>query len=228
MYSNAIQKLWVVKWKTVAGCYSRSLEARSPSFRAFKESHSDMWELGSSFVSVCLFIKSHTVQARRGFNRGSVVLSASGRGLDIGSHRDMFMWQHHLTALTLHRQTPSKELTVYPLENIGTPFRWLPNVHEVDGVLFIVFNKVRDYLKHLAWSTTGTNSWKSDFISICIAFAAIRSVHIFQWLRILAKRNVQTPIFLLFTIKFKHICSSLHWKESVPKTHFTVQTELQG
>lgn len=23
MYSNAIQKLWVVKWETVAGCYTR-------------------------------------------------------------------------------------------------------------------------------------------------------------------------------------------------------------
>lgn len=35
---------------------------------------------GLPFVSVCLFMKSHTVQARGGFNRGSVVLSASGRG----------------------------------------------------------------------------------------------------------------------------------------------------
>lgn len=44
-----------------------------------------------SFVSVCLFMESHTVQARKGFNRGGVVLSASGRGLDIGSRSDMFM-----------------------------------------------------------------------------------------------------------------------------------------
>lgn len=31
------------------------------------------------------------MQARRDFNREGVVLSASGRGLDIGSRTDMFM-----------------------------------------------------------------------------------------------------------------------------------------
>lgn len=89
MYSNAIQKLWVVKWKTVAGCYARSVEAL-PSFFLVRGGGFQRVERGHvrihlSFVSVCLFVKSHTVQARRGFNRGSVVLSASGRGLDIGS-----------------------------------------------------------------------------------------------------------------------------------------------
>lgn len=91
-----------------------------------------------SFVSVCLFIKSHTVQARRGFNRESVVLSASGRGLDIESHGDMFMRQHHLTALTLHRQTPSKESAVYPLENIGTPFCCQMYTKLMDSFLFFI------------------------------------------------------------------------------------------
>ncbi len=90
MYSNAIQKLRLVKWKTVAGCYSLSLEALPPfwGFQRVEFRHVRIW---LSFVSVCLFVKSHTVPARRGFNRGSVALSASGRGLDIGSRSDMFM-----------------------------------------------------------------------------------------------------------------------------------------
>lgn len=45
MYSNVIQKLWVVKWKTVAGCFTHSLEAL-PSFSAFKELNFDMQEFG--------------------------------------------------------------------------------------------------------------------------------------------------------------------------------------
>lgn len=76
MYSNAIQKLWVVKWETVAGCYTGS----SSLFSGFQRARFRHVRIRQSFVSVCLFIKSHTVQARRGFNRGSVVLSASGRG----------------------------------------------------------------------------------------------------------------------------------------------------
>lgn len=91
MYSNVIQKLWVVKWKTVAGCFTHSLEALPSSFLAFKELNFRHARIRLSFVSVCLFTKSHTVQARIGFNRGSIVLSVSGRGLDIGSRRDMFM-----------------------------------------------------------------------------------------------------------------------------------------
>ena len=90
MYSNAIQKRGVVKWKTVAGCYTCSLEA-FPSFLAFKEFEFRHARIQLSFVSVCLFTESHTVQARERFNGGSVILSASGRGLDIGSLSDMFM-----------------------------------------------------------------------------------------------------------------------------------------
>lgn len=91
MYSNAIQKLWVVKWKTVCWMlHSRSLEAL-PFFFGFQRVEFRHARIRLSFVSVCLLMKSHTVQARRGFNRGSVALSASGRGLDIGSRLDMFM-----------------------------------------------------------------------------------------------------------------------------------------
>lgn len=54
MYSNVIQKLWVVKWKTVAGCFTHSLEAL-PSFLAFKELNFDMQEFGCLLsLFVCL------------------------------------------------------------------------------------------------------------------------------------------------------------------------------
>lgn len=93
MYSNAIQKLWVVKWETVSGCCTHLTGSFSSFFFffGFQRVRFRHPRIGLSFVSVCLFMKSHTVRAGRGFNRGGVVLSANGRGLDIGSHSDMFM-----------------------------------------------------------------------------------------------------------------------------------------
>lgn len=77
MYSNVIQKLWIVKWKAVAGYFLLFLARGGGGFQRVRFRHR---RAGLPFVSVCLFMKSHTVQARGGFNRGSVVLSASGRG----------------------------------------------------------------------------------------------------------------------------------------------------
>lgn len=51
-----------------------------PSFFGFQRVAFRHARTGLPFVSVCLFMKSHTVQERGGLKRGSGVLSASGRG----------------------------------------------------------------------------------------------------------------------------------------------------
>lgn len=154
MYSNAIQKLWVVKWKTVAGCYT-PLTGSACFFFGFSKSWVSTCKNSAAFC-LCLFVYEESYCARsKGFNRGSVVLSASGRGLDIGCRGDMFMWQHHLTALTLHRQTPSKESTVYLLKKYRHTFL-LPNVHQVDGLIcFIFFKQGLECLKHKGYIWAG-------------------------------------------------------------------------
>lgn len=139
MYSNVIQKLWVVKWKTVAGCFLLIL--------AFKELNFNMQEFGSLLSQfVCLW---RVTLCRQGEDLTAEVLFCQrvDGGLDIGSRADMFMWQHHLTALTLHRETSSKETTVYLLKSIGTPIYSfiylfiLAAKHQVDGLSVSVRSK---------------------------------------------------------------------------------------
>lgn len=101
MYSNVIPKLGVVKRKALAGCFL--LVFFFFFFFGFQRVAFERARSGLPFVSVCLFMKSHTVQARGGF-KGSGVPSA------------MFMGQNHLTALTLHRQTSAKEAAVHLLK----------------------------------------------------------------------------------------------------------------
>lgn len=101
MYSNVIQKLWVVKWKAVAGCFLL--------FWAFKELNFDMQEPGCLLsLFVCLW-KVTLCRQGEDLTEEALFCQRVDGGLDIGALADMFMWQNHLTALTLHRQTSSKE-----------------------------------------------------------------------------------------------------------------------
>lgn len=83
MYSNVIQKLWVVKWKELAGCFLL--------FLAFKELHFDTQDLGCLLsVFVCLW---RVTLCRHGedLREEAEFCQRVDGGLDIGSLADMFM-----------------------------------------------------------------------------------------------------------------------------------------
>lgn len=151
--------------------------------------------IGLPFVSACLFRQSPTVPARGGFNGGGVVLSANGQGA--GSPSDMFMWQHHLTALTPHRQTSSNEKAVYPptqrryLFSAKCKPSWWTNFMVFFNIFGVHFNVcVSTY--RTVWLTVSVKSKKEfeerwNLINICevVFLYCFRSV----WIFILKKKQ---------------------------------------
>lgn len=90
MYSNGIQK--AMASSAEARIFPSSFLVFLFLSRCFQRVTFGHARTGLPFVSACLFMKSHTVQARGGFKgRKRRSVSEWTGGLDIGSLPDMFM-----------------------------------------------------------------------------------------------------------------------------------------